>query len=152
MITTYVLGFIFDEARDHVLLIHKNRPAWQRGRLNGIGGKVKPGEGFLEAIRRECEEASNLSGLDWQHVATLTGEEYYVAVFAAFTQAVFHAIQKTDEVLQVFPHRSLPERRIMSNLPVLIALALDESGITKPVILEEVGASNAGNANPGAVA
>jgi 8-oxo-dGTP diphosphatase len=36
----YTLGFIFDQARDHVLLIKKMRPAWQRDRFNGIGGKV----------------------------------------------------------------------------------------------------------------
>jgi len=131
----YVLGFIFDEARDHVLLSHKNRPSWQRGRLNGIGGKVEPNETPLGVMRRQCEEETNLSGLDWQHIATMVHGSSSITVFATFTQAVFHAIRKMDEVLQIFPHRNLPERRILPNLPVLIALALDESGITKPVLL-----------------
>jgi 8-oxo-dGTP pyrophosphatase MutT (NUDIX family) len=27
-----------------VLLIEKQKPAWQRGKLNGVGGKIEPGE------------------------------------------------------------------------------------------------------------
>jgi hypothetical protein len=50
---------------------------------------------------------------------------------------VFYAIQRTDEALQILPHRNLPESRIMPNLPVLISLALDESGLKKPVMLHD---------------
>jgi 8-oxo-dGTP diphosphatase len=38
--TAYVCGFAFD-ARDHVTLIRKQRPTWQKGKLNGVGGKVE---------------------------------------------------------------------------------------------------------------
>ena len=58
-------------------------------------------------------------------------------IFALFSQTVFYAIQRADEPLQILPHRNLPESRIMPNLPVLISLALDESGITKPVLLRD---------------
>ena len=34
----WVVGFIFNSDMDHVLLINKNRPDWQIGFLNGIGG------------------------------------------------------------------------------------------------------------------
>ena len=54
-----------------------------------------------------------------------------------FSQVAFYAIQRTDEPLQILPHRNLPESRIMPNLPVLISLALDESGIRKPVMLHD---------------
>ena len=134
----YVLGFLFDEARDHVLLIEKNRPAWQRGRWNGIGGKVEDAdEGFLAAMHRECWEETHLRDLDWQNTTTLVGEDFHVEVFAAFSQAAFYAIQRTDEALRIFSHRSLPEPRMMPNLPLLIAIALDESGVTKPVLLHD---------------
>ena len=147
----YSLGFIFDQARDHVLLIQKMRPAWQRGKLNGIGGKVEEGEAFLQAMIRECWEETGIStearDLEWQHFATLMGEDYHMEVFALFSQTVFYALQRTDEPLQILPHRNLPESRIMPNLPVLISLALDESGITKPVLLHD-GIPNPGNSHP----
>jgi 8-oxo-dGTP diphosphatase len=137
----YALGFIFDQAGDHVLLINKMRPAWQCGKLNGIGGKVEEGETFLQAMIRECWEETGIAtearGLEWQHFATLIGVDYHVEIFALFSQVVFYALQRTDEALQILPHRDLPESRIMPNLPVLIALALDESGITKPVLLHD---------------
>lgn len=134
-VTHYVLGFLFDEGRDHVLLIQKRRPAWQFGRLNGIGGKIEAGETPLQAMARECEEEAGLTDLDWQHTATLIGQTFHVEVFAAFSLAAFYAQQKTDETLRIFPHRNLPEGRIMPNLPLLIALALDESGVTKPLTI-----------------
>ena len=36
----YVCGLLFSVDRTRVLLIRKRRPAWQAGRLNGVGGKV----------------------------------------------------------------------------------------------------------------
>ncbi len=40
----YVLGFAFDEDYEWVALIKKNRPQWQAGKLNGVGGKIEPNE------------------------------------------------------------------------------------------------------------
>jgi len=50
----YVVGFLF--CNGWVLLIRKIRPDWQRGKLNGPGGKVEPGETFAEAMVREWRE------------------------------------------------------------------------------------------------
>jgi hypothetical protein len=58
-------------------------------------------------------------------------------VFTLFSQVACYALQRTDEPLQILPHRTLPESRIMPNLAVLISLALDESGITEPVLLRD---------------
>lgn len=55
----YVLVFAFNHVND-LLLIQKNRPEWQAGRLNGIGGKVEPGENFLDAAVREFKEEANV--------------------------------------------------------------------------------------------
>jgi 8-oxo-dGTP diphosphatase len=35
----YVLGFMFSSDHSEVALIRKRKPEWQRGKLNGIGGK-----------------------------------------------------------------------------------------------------------------
>ena len=49
------LGFIFDATLEQVLLVHKNRPTWQAGRINGVGGKVEDGETPEVALIRELQ-------------------------------------------------------------------------------------------------
>lgn len=41
MSTEYVCGFMFNNALDKVVLIHKNKPEWQKGKVNGVGGKIE---------------------------------------------------------------------------------------------------------------
>jgi len=65
----YVMGFIFNETGDKVLLMRKNKPEWQAGRWNGIGGKIKEDEFSLEAMRRECEEETGYNR-KFDHVLT----------------------------------------------------------------------------------
>ena len=52
----YVLAFIFDENLEKVLLIQKQRPKWQAGLDNGIGGKIEEKETAINAIKREIFE------------------------------------------------------------------------------------------------
>lgn len=61
MVKRYVLAFVFDEKKENVILIRKNRPEEQRGKLNGLGGKIEEGETPLEAIKREIQEESGLT-------------------------------------------------------------------------------------------
>lgn len=44
----------------NVLVVHKDRPAWQKGRINLVGGKVEPGETPEQAAYRELFEESGL--------------------------------------------------------------------------------------------
>lgn len=44
-----------------VLLVQKNKPAWQRGRLNLVGGKIEAGETPEQAALRELEEEAGFS-------------------------------------------------------------------------------------------
>jgi 8-oxo-dGTP pyrophosphatase MutT (NUDIX family) len=55
-----VLGFAFDPNFHSVLLIRKNRPSWQAGKLNGIGGHCKAGESFVQAMEREFKEEAGV--------------------------------------------------------------------------------------------
>jgi 8-oxo-dGTP diphosphatase len=56
----YCCGFVTDECRIRVLLIQKNRPDWQAGKLNGIGGHVEEGETDREAMSREFQEEAGV--------------------------------------------------------------------------------------------
>jgi len=101
----FVLGFVFSP-RNEVLLIRKNRPAWQAGKLNGIGGHIEPDEIPVQAMSREFFEETGLS-LAWGHwlhkiwlVCPL--ENWVVWVFAALSnnQIWFDSHEScTDEVV-----------------------------------------------------
>lgn len=43
------------------MLVLKNKPAWQKGRLNLVGGKVEPGETPQQAAKRELAEETGFS-------------------------------------------------------------------------------------------
>lgn len=57
----YVCGFAFDEAVERVVLIRKLKPDWQKGLLNGVGGKVEPFETLPMTMVREFEEETGFT-------------------------------------------------------------------------------------------
>jgi 8-oxo-dGTP diphosphatase len=70
----YVLGFIFNEENDNVLLMKKLKPEWQAGKFNGIGGKIEFNETPFQAMERETFEEVDIVGkLDWQHAGLVVG-------------------------------------------------------------------------------
>lgn len=106
----YVLGFAFTPSKKAVLLIKKTRPKWQAGKLNGVGGKVEPGEFDLaQAMVREFEEetAVKTDPLQWsmfgQHVLQATfdrdPQSYHLYLFSTvLTEAQTMQIEApTDE-------------------------------------------------------
>ena len=120
----YVCGFLFSPDRQHVLLIRKLRPAWQAGRLNGIGGKVEPGEEVPAAMVREFREEASLTLEDWELILTLTGTDWKGHFFRAFGSPA-DARPATDEQLEIHPTQRLPADAIR-NLHWIIPLMLDD--------------------------
>lgn len=84
MATEYCVGFAFNNARDSVLLIEKQRPPWQKGQFNGIGGHVEDSESPEEAMAREFEEETGQRIEDWEHTIILYGTDWSVHFFLAF--------------------------------------------------------------------
>lgn len=136
-VKAYVAGFLFSPDRRRVLLIRKNRPDWQRGRLNGVGGKIEAGEAPIDAMRREFQEEAGLYVHDWDHVASLSGDGFVVHFFCASDANFDCATQMTDEALVPITVRMMDDFSLINNLRVLIPLALDRSGIKKPVMLTD---------------
>ena len=133
---TYACGFLFSSDRKRVLLIRKRRPAWQAGKLNGVGGKIEADETPLDAMRREFREEAGLDIAEWQEILTLTGHDdarpvgkaaggawrgHFFRVFGDIDQA--HAV--TDEQLEIHPIRALPADTI-PNLHWMIPMLLDD--------------------------
>jgi 8-oxo-dGTP diphosphatase len=77
----YVVGFMFRHEFAEVALIRKARPAWQKGKLNGIGGKVEEGESPYSAMCREFKEETGFSEGLWAAFAETTWEGGYVQYF-----------------------------------------------------------------------
>jgi 8-oxo-dGTP diphosphatase len=66
----YVCGFAFSD--NYVLLVEKRFPEWQRGQLNGIGGKVERNEHIHAAMLREFSEETGITFIEeWTEFATL---------------------------------------------------------------------------------
>lgn len=131
----YVVGFVMDEAAECVALIQKRRPAWQRGKWNGLGGKVEPGETERAAISREVlEEAGiDLPPESWDAVAALNADGVRVAFYFARTSLLESMTSRTDEIVDIYRLSELPSLDLVENVPFVIALALHGSNLAKPV-------------------
>ncbi len=127
----YVCGFMFSPDRSRVLLIRKNRPTWQAGKLNGVGGKVEPGETAHDAMVREFREEAGLLIPTWQPVLHIIGNPsprdetgWRATFFRAFHDPAA-ATSQTDELLEIHPTTPVPAGAI-ANLRWIIPMLLDD--------------------------
>ena len=139
--TEYVAGFLFDLVPDNssiltssVLLIRKEKPAWQKGLYNAIGGKIEEGETPLEAMRREFLEETDLSIDCWEQTVTLKFKDCVVYFFRAMAEIGDFKSMTEEEVYEFYTNK-LPTN-IIPNLNWLIPLNLIENNIW-PVIIEQ---------------
>lgn len=135
-LTRYTVGFAFTEDKKNVALILKNRPKWQAGKLNGIGGHCEDddqyGKGSPQGHTTQRREFREETGVDipedkWQRYATLGGPDYVVDVFRCFDDAVRNVGKDlTDEgIVSLLPVDKALSISHISNLSYLIPLALD---------------------------
>jgi 8-oxo-dGTP diphosphatase len=121
----YVVGFAFD-TRGRVALIRKNRPAWQAGRLNGIGGHVEPGEAPRDAMTREFQEETGTRLDGWERFAVMA---FPGAIIYFYRLRNLHPIRLdglrsiTDEEVCIWDHRGLYSTDVIPNLTWLVPLA-----------------------------
>jgi 8-oxo-dGTP diphosphatase len=124
---TYVCGFLFDRNFENILLIRKNRPEKQKGRLNGVGGKVEEGESFRQAMEREFREEAGItiSGDDWNECVELVGPDYEVNFYWYFGD-LSEAKSMTDEPLEIHRVDSLiGNKDVLTNLKWIIPRCFD---------------------------
>lgn len=57
----YVLGFMFSPDMERVVLIRKTKPEFQKGKLNGVGGKIEENETPIKAMIREFQVETGVS-------------------------------------------------------------------------------------------
>jgi 8-oxo-dGTP diphosphatase len=128
----YALGFSC--TRDQVVLIGKARPAWQAGRLNGVGGKVEAGESSLEAMVREYREETGVDTEEhtWMPFGRISGADFAVDLFVRRTEVPDPVETCTDEQVYAVSFESLSDLnlggRLVDNVPWLLAY-LREPGV-----------------------
>lgn len=134
---SYVVGFLFDEDREEVVLVRKNRPAWQAGLYNGVGGKIEIGEEPADAMVREFMEETGVTITDWAHFLTLNGDDgsydpkpdsLFTVHFFSAEQPKLHGLVQTmtDEEICVVPLRKIGAHNAVPNLAWILPLALTE--------------------------
>jgi 8-oxo-dGTP diphosphatase len=132
----YVLVFVFSPDYRYVLLIRKKRPDWQKGRLNGLGGRIEPQETPVIAAKREVEEESGIADLcNLEQFCMLSCyQKWNVFCFRAVSKAVASSLRNSTDEGEV---RSWPVERVgqlgeLSNVPWLVSMALDGDNNLKP--------------------
>lgn len=114
----YTLGFLF--RGDKVLLIQKNRPDWQKGKWNGVGGHIEHGETADYAMKREFKEEADATP-NWEWFCSMVFNKAVVHCFRSFT--VVDVKTMTDERLFWWEVNDLP-KNVIPNLNWLIPMAL----------------------------
>ena len=123
--TKYVVGFVFNNYEEAVVLMLKARPDWQKGKLNGIGGHVEENESPMKAMIREWEEetSTNLTEFDWTFFALVIGNEFEVYFFRAnYIQIDELESYSAGEEITIVDPNNLPDN-VVSNLQWLIPMA-----------------------------
>lgn len=123
----YVVGFAISRDHRKVALILKNRPKWQIGLLNGIGGHIKEDETPAEAMIREFQEEAGLKLFGWDNFITLAFKDsivWFFRIFVDYTD-LETTTSPTDEEVNIYDIKDLDKLPVIPNLQWLIRLALD---------------------------
>lgn len=125
----YVVGYCFNKAGTQLALIKKNRPDWQRGQINGIGGKLadhleSPGA----AMAREFYEETGVvfEADEWTRFGELVWpgpDSGRVHLFVLFDDRVMDVKTTTDETVLLGDPHQLPSN-VLPNLRWLVPAAL----------------------------
>lgn len=156
----YVLGFAFNEAKTKVVLIKKNRPAFQKGKLNGVGGKIETIDFLLKfnttivtpnsarrAMVREFKEETGVltNPEDWDYFGKQTfendklGGTAVVHCFSLFSDKMMKCKTMESELVLIVSTKLISNSdpfEIMPNVPMLMAIALNEDVIFTEINLK----------------
>lgn len=159
----YVLGFAICPITKEVILIKKNKPEFQKGFLNGIGGKIEPGEDPIPAMIREFKEECGVvtTTEDWKTVCIMNcktnsidkiSNSWAVYVFTCFLSLERYNTwsTNTDEEVRPLALRSCISENpnLLGNIPWLVGMSIDVltnkaflypiieySGLSLPIVL-----------------
>lgn len=135
--TKYVVGFLFSRNYEKVVLIRKKRPEWQKGFLNGPGGKIEANETPLDAMRREFWEETGFRQEWWSEfvvMSSVNGND--IVHFFTGVADLEGLTSTTDEEIEICKVSALAERKTLANLMWLIPLAEQHTSYKCPIYVK----------------
>jgi len=143
---SYVLALLFTADRREIVLMEKTRPAWQQGRVNALGGKLRAGESAEDAARREVREEAGVDVAVWDPVLVWHDAQYTMHVVRAFDDAALRAHTAEDQQVFRAPVDELPAN-VIDNLRWLVPLALDRE-VALPIDVRSASPTGSGLTEP----
>lgn len=147
--TNYVAGFLFrGENSEEVALIKKSKPDWQKGKLNGIGGKIEVVESGvfskdpiscrynlyelpIKTMIREFVEEAGVCIADWKEFCQLNHRGGTIYFFESHVDYDVSIVSMTDEEINWYNVNDILQNKylIIPNLLWLIPMALDKNKV-----------------------
>lgn len=122
-----------------VWMVRKNRPDFQAGKLNGIGGKVELREDPISAMVREFREETGAEtrAEEWLPFARIGHLPDWAVYFYACQSDRYDLETKTDETIVSIDTATISTRAdVLENMRWLIPLAMDRLKSGNPIITE----------------
>lgn len=134
----YVAGLMFSENLDKIVMILKNRPEWQAGLFNVVGGKIENQEDPATAMVRECLEETGVKTVehDWHFFTSINGSWGTVTFFTIQSDRILEARTIEDEEIHIMDSKALPEN-IVQNLRWIVPMAMDQD-LIPPILIKYV--------------
>ena len=123
MIKEYVVTFLFTLNMNRIWLIEKQKPDWQKGCLNGIGGKVEKGELPLAAAIRELKEEAGIDKMNLWELGYMFGTnndstEFKVWIYTGITDLELKTMEEEQVSLKYI--NEVKTYKCIENVPMLI--------------------------------
>jgi 8-oxo-dGTP diphosphatase len=122
----FVAGFMFSEDLANVALVEKNRPAFQAGKYNAIGGKIEEGEDTLSAMIREFKEETGVLHTGWNLFCDLKGDWGEVYFFKT-TGDLSKLKTMEDEKIVIVSVGGVDKLPTLSKISWLLPMALNST-------------------------
>lgn len=125
----YVCGFMRDST-NKIALVRKNKPKWQAGLLNGIGGGVEENDGSAHyAMCREWKEETGIRFMDWQFFAELRFDDCAVHFFKDSVESLpyLQTVNDIGEAIEIHNYATAVRfTDMIPNLKWLLPLAFED--------------------------
>jgi 8-oxo-dGTP pyrophosphatase MutT (NUDIX family) len=130
----FVIGFAFNEAKTEVVLISKNRPEWQAGLLNAVGGKIEDNDTPEYAMQREFHEETGvvIAQHRWTQQAIMNFDSSDVYVLSAtLSDSEMSSVDSvTDEQVDIYDVNCMLTNAVpaVKDLKLLMQTCLTDCG------------------------
>jgi 8-oxo-dGTP diphosphatase len=138
----FVLALLYSLDHHQVVLMRRTRPSWQAGRVNGLGGRLMPGETAAMAARREVREECGVDVAEWREVLVWEDAEYVMHVLRGESERAREARTVEDQEVFLADVNALPNN-VIDNLRWLVPLALD-ADVAFPIMVRSAVAEGSG--------